>query len=135
MNTYTFFFLSFFLFQVTLTQTVYSRHFLLNLVEVSSASQVAPFLVDSLSSLDKNTLFCSFGCYIPLVLFLQCQMIPLTVPLESRCCRYKKCEHVWYLNYFLFPSGTVNVLKLSVSSVLAVSFQNCCDVTVLNLCT
>jgi hypothetical protein len=46
-----------------------------------------------------------------------------------------ECEHVWYLNYFLFPSGTENVLKLSVSSLLAVYFQNCCDVTVLNLCT
>jgi hypothetical protein len=43
-----------FFFQVTLIQTVYSKHFLLNLVEVNSTSQVAPFLVDLLSSLVKN---------------------------------------------------------------------------------
>jgi hypothetical protein len=42
-----------FFFQVTLIQTVCSKHFLLSLV-VSSTSQVAPFLVDLLSSLVKN---------------------------------------------------------------------------------
>jgi hypothetical protein len=104
---------------------------LLNLVEVSSPSQVAPFLVDSLSSLDKNTISHSVGCYnIPLVcdiLLLQCQIMPLTVPLQSKCCRcysyfmymirlLDKCELLWYLIYFLFLSGAENVLKLSVSS-------------------
>nr|AGM32906.1 hypothetical protein [Coptotermes formosanus] len=116
---------------VTLTRTVYSKHFSLNPVEVSLASRVARFLVDSLSSLDKKTYSCSVGCYnIPLVLsvlLLQCQMMPLTVLLESKHCRYYshfmymirllgKCELVWYLNYFLFLSGTGNVHKLSVSS-------------------
>jgi hypothetical protein len=87
MDTYSFCFL-----QVTSTLTVYFKHFLLNLVEVNSASQVAHFLVDSLSSLDKNTLCYSVGCYniplVPNIVLLQCQMIPLTVPLESKCSRY-----------------------------------------------
>jgi hypothetical protein len=60
-----------------------SKHFLPNLVEVSSASQVAPFLVDLLSSLGKNTSH-SVGCCnippAPNIALLQSQMVPLTIP-------------------------------------------------------
>jgi hypothetical protein len=54
-------------FQVTLTRTVYSKHFLLIILEVSSRSHLTLFLADLHSSLVKNLhLPFSRWCNIPL---------------------------------------------------------------------
>lgn len=65
-------FIHVFFFQV-MTRTVYFKHFLLNILEVSSPSQVTLFLVDLCSSLVKNLhLPVSGWCNIPLVLKICC---------------------------------------------------------------